>query len=131
LYDDSCVVEQFENTTITNADGTHPTARAYGRIINIYSQSLPCLPELGSQIFIECLWYEHVQNNAITGLTQIQSFDDNPWKYVLLKNMYRQDCVFWPSDGRQDVDYEDKSIVFDVILHTDSIGSEKTSAIGE
>ena len=64
-------------------------------------------------------------------LPQIQSFDNNTWKFVLLKNMYRQECVFWPSDGRQEVDYADKTIVYDVILHSDSIGSEKPSTVGE
>ena len=53
--------------------------------------------------------FQRIQSH-ITGLPQIHRFDDPQWKYVLLKNMYRQECVFWPADGRMVVDYDDTSM---------------------
>jgi hypothetical protein len=86
-------------------DGVTRKAFVYGRIMKMYTHTMPMGPAEGSttRLIADCDWYMQDGINPVNGLIQLKrnlNFDSA--RVVFLKNCVSRNFVFWPSDPNED-----------------------------
>ena len=73
-------------------------------------------PDAPKKIVIECVWYEHVGTNPVSGNPQVRYNPNWQSHYVFLDSCVPAACVFWPSDPS---DNNSDLRLMDVVTHHD------------
>jgi len=114
LVDDSCFVSEYREG--------RQSKQAYGRVVRIFSHTLPCNPPR-TEIFFEANWYSSCNECPVNPLTLAPRIIRQPgWdqdRLDLVRNIHPVSVAFWPSDPFNDEgeDYavDDEDGVFDVV----------------